>query len=105
MGWCSDFIGRNRVFQVMFLAQTIVFFLLSGFTASEDWQFSPLSSCYAMAAASAPCRRLQPIFFGPRKCRHIYGLMLTAWGCAGVLGPTLIAHLRQSTGHYTEALT
>src|SRR5439155_8559493 len=27
--WFSDFIGRPRVFQVMFLAQAIVFFLLS----------------------------------------------------------------------------
>jgi len=34
----------------------------------------------------------------------IYGLMLTAWGFAGVLGPTLIAHIRQSTGHYSQAL-
>ena len=30
--------------------------------------------------------------------------MLTAWGFAGVLGPTLIAHVRQSTGYYTVAL-
>jgi len=30
--------------------------------------------------------------------------MLTAWGCAGVCGPTLIAHVRQSTGFYAEAL-
>jgi nitrate/nitrite transporter NarK len=34
----------------------------------------------------------------------IYGLMLTAWGFAGVLGPTLIARIRQSSGHYTQAL-
>src|SRR2546428_3191499 len=43
-------------------------------------------------------------FFGARNVGSIYGLMLTAWGFAGVLGPTLIAHLRQSTGYYTEAL-
>jgi len=30
--------------------------------------------------------------------------MLTAWGFAGLLGPTLIAYVRQSTGYYTEAL-
>jgi OFA family oxalate/formate antiporter-like MFS transporter len=30
--------------------------------------------------------------------------MLTAWGFAGVLGPTLIANVRQRTGHYSEAL-
>ena len=43
-------------------------------------------------------------YFGPRNVASIYGLMLTAWGFAGVLGPTLIAHVRQSTGRYTEAL-
>jgi OFA family oxalate/formate antiporter-like MFS transporter len=42
--------------------------------------------------------------FGPGNVGSIYGLMLTAWGMAGVVGPTLIAQVRQSTGHYTEAL-
>jgi OFA family oxalate/formate antiporter-like MFS transporter len=43
-------------------------------------------------------------YFGARNVGSIYGLMLTAWGAAGLLGPTLIAHVRQSTGHYTAAL-
>ena len=30
--------------------------------------------------------------------------MLTAWGVACVLGPTLIAYIRETTGHYTAAL-
>jgi OFA family oxalate/formate antiporter-like MFS transporter len=30
--------------------------------------------------------------------------MLTAWGFAGVLGPMLIANIRQTTGHYSQAL-
>ena len=42
--------------------------------------------------------------FGPGNVGPIYGLMLTAWGFAGVLGPTLIARVRETTGHYTEAL-
>src|SRR5439155_26025628 len=42
--------------------------------------------------------------FGPGNVGSIYGLMLTAWGMAGVFGPTLIAQIRQSTVHYTEAL-
>jgi OFA family oxalate/formate antiporter-like MFS transporter len=43
-------------------------------------------------------------YFGARNVGSIYGLMLTAWGVAGVFGPTLIAQVRQSTGHYTVAL-
>ena len=43
-------------------------------------------------------------FFGPANIGSIYGLMLTAWGFAGVLGPTLIARIREATEHYTDAL-
>ena len=42
--------------------------------------------------------------FGAENVGSIYGLMLTAWGFAGVLGPMLIAGLRESTGQYDEAL-
>jgi OFA family oxalate/formate antiporter-like MFS transporter len=30
--------------------------------------------------------------------------MLTAWGCASAVGPVMIAHVRQSTGKYGDAL-
>jgi hypothetical protein len=43
-------------------------------------------------------------YFGAENVGSIYGLMLTAWGSAGVLGPTRIARIRQSSGHYTQAL-
>ncbi len=35
---------------------------------------------------------------------YIYGLMLTAWGFGSALGPLSIANVRESTGHYSEAL-
>ena len=34
-------------------------------------------------------------YFGSKNVGPIYGLMLTAWGCASAFGPLLIAHLRQ----------
>ena len=43
-------------------------------------------------------------YFGSENVGSIYGLMLTAWSFAGVLGPTLIAWIRQSTGAYSHAL-
>src|SRR5207302_10181167 len=43
-------------------------------------------------------------YFGADNVGSIYGLMLTAWGFAGVLGPTVIAALRESRGRYDEAL-
>jgi MFS transporter, OFA family, oxalate/formate antiporter len=43
-------------------------------------------------------------YFGAQDVGSIYGLMLTAWGAAGVVGPTLVAQVRQATGHYQGAL-
>ena len=43
-------------------------------------------------------------YFGSKRVGPIYGLMLTAWGAASVLGPLLIAYIRETTGTYTNAL-
>jgi MFS transporter, OFA family, oxalate/formate antiporter len=43
-------------------------------------------------------------YFGSKNVGPIYGLMLTAWGCASAFGPLLIAHMRQSSGSYTSGL-
>ncbi len=102
--WVSDFLGRARVFQFMFAAQAIVFVLLSlvhSFGALAILLFIVLL-CYGGGFGTMPAFAAD--FFGPRNVGSIYGLMLTAWGFAGVCGPTLIAHVRQSTGHYTQAL-
>jgi OFA family oxalate/formate antiporter-like MFS transporter len=102
--WCSDFIGRARVFQVMLLTQAIIFFLLSrvhNFGGLAVLAFVVLL-CYGGGFGTMPAFAAD--FFGSRNVGSIYGLILTAWGFAGVCGPTLIAHVRQSTGYYTEAL-
>lgn len=102
--WCSDFIGRKRVFQVMMLTQVIAFFLLSrvhSFGILAVLAFIVLL-CYGGGFGTMPAFAAD--FFGPRNVGSIYGLMLTAWGFAGLFGPTLIAHVRQTTGYYTLAL-
>ena len=43
-------------------------------------------------------------YFGAKDVGSIYGLMLTAWGVAGVAGPTFIAEVRQASGEYQGAL-
>jgi OFA family oxalate/formate antiporter-like MFS transporter len=102
--WLSDFVGRRAVFLLMFPIQAIVFFALpsvQGFGA-----FTALAClillCYGGGFGTMPAFAAD--YFGAEHVGSIYGLMLTAWGVAGVLGPTLIAALRQSSGRYDEAL-
>jgi OFA family oxalate/formate antiporter-like MFS transporter len=44
-------------------------------------------------------------YFGAKQIGSIYGLMLTAWGAAAMTGPTLIARVREATGHYQGAMS
>jgi OFA family oxalate/formate antiporter-like MFS transporter len=43
-------------------------------------------------------------FFGPKYMGGIYGWILLAWGAAAIPSPLLIAHIRQTTGQYREAI-
>ena len=103
--WFSDLIGRRWVFLSMFLMQAILFFTLpriAAFPAFTVMCFAILL-CYGGGFGTMPAFAAD--YFGAENVGSIYGLMLTAWGFAGVFGPMLIANIRQSTGRYSHALT
>ena len=102
--WFSDGIGRRFVFLSMFLVQAIVFWRMphvNSFAGFTTLAFIVLL-CYGGGFGTMPAFAAD--YFGSENVGSIYGLMLTAWGFAGVLGPMLIARVRQSTGHYSPAL-
>jgi OFA family oxalate/formate antiporter-like MFS transporter len=103
--WFSDLIGRRWVFLSMFVIQATVFLILprvSSFSAFTTLCFVVLL-CYGGGFGTMPAFAAD--YFGAENVGSIYGLMLTAWGFAGVFGPMLIASVRQSTGRYAQALT
>jgi MFS transporter, OFA family, oxalate/formate antiporter len=103
--WLSDAIGRRNVFLIMFLLQAALFFLLSrveSFTMLSVICFVVLL-CYGGGFGTMPAFAAD--YFGAKDVGSIYGMMLTAWGMAGMFGPTIIAQVRQATGHYQGAMT
>lgn len=102
--WFSDLVGRRWVFLAMFLIQAVLFYAMPHVTTFSI--FTTLAFiillCYGGGFGTMPAFAAD--YFGSENVGSIYGLMLTAWGFAGVLGPTLIANIRQRTGAYTEAL-
>src|SRR5882672_4878544 len=102
--WFSDAIGHRAAFLIMFVVQAAAFLLLShvsGFGSLAALTFVVLL-CYGGGFGTMPAFAAD--YFGPKDVGSIYGLMLTAWGAAGVAGPTFIAHVRQATGEYQGAL-
>ncbi|HEU4327273.1 MAG TPA: OFA family MFS transporter [Roseiflexaceae bacterium] len=102
--WLSDLVGRRWVFLAMFLAQAAVFLLLP--RVASFGLFAALTVvvllCYGGGFGTLPAFAAD--YFGTRNVGPIYGLMLTAWGLGGVLGPLLIANIRESSGGYGPAL-
>jgi OFA family oxalate/formate antiporter-like MFS transporter len=89
---------------MMFLLQAAAFLLLS-----QVHHFGVLSLlafvillCYGGGFGTMPAFATD--YFGAAQIGSIYGLMLTAWGCAAVFGPSLVAGIRQATGHYQGAM-
>ena len=43
--------------------------------------------------------------FGPRLMPVVYGTILTAWGCAGIVGPQIVAFLKDNYGKQAAQYT
>lgn len=102
--WVSDLITRRATFLVIFLLQVLLFWFLPNVaivTLMTILTFIVLM-CYGGGFGTMPAFAAD--YFGSKNVGPIYGLMLTAWGCASLIGPLLIAYMREMTGSYHGAL-
>lgn len=101
--WLSDPMGRKWVFLTMFVLQAVLFFFLPFISIYFFLAIFAIIivSCYGGGFGTMPAFAAD--YFGSRDVGTIYGLMLTAWGFGGVLGPLLTSVILDSTGSYTLA--
>ena len=103
-GWVSDRLGRNMTYTVMYIVQAVIFFLMAnsgGFVAVGIY-FAIVLLCYGGGFGVMPSFNAD--YFGTRYLGANYGIILTAWGVAGVVGPFIAAKVRDVTGSYHGAL-
>jgi OFA family oxalate/formate antiporter-like MFS transporter len=100
----SDYLGRARVYFLLFLIQVGVFFSLPHlhtaalFTAAV----ALVGLCYGGGFGTMPSFTAD--FFGAKYMGGIYGWILLAWGAGAIPSPILIARVRQTTGTYHQAI-
>jgi OFA family oxalate/formate antiporter-like MFS transporter len=102
--WISDSITRRATFLVMFAGQALLFWVLPNIATASLMAIVAflVLMCYGGGFGTMPAFAAD--YFGPKNVGPIYGLMLTAWGCASAFGPLLIARLRETAGSYHGAL-
>lgn len=97
----SDFIGRGRVYMLFFLLEVLAFWQLGQTKEALVFELLVLLiiSCYGGGFSCMPAY-LSDIF-GTRQLSAIHGRILTAWGLAGVAGPSIVSYFHAQTGGYT----
>ena len=100
----SDKIGRKNVFLIMFASQAILYVLMPQIRGQLLFTILGcyLLACYGGGFATMPAFAADA--FGPKNIGRIYGMMLTAWGVAGILGPLAFARVYQTTQNFKMAL-
>jgi OFA family oxalate/formate antiporter-like MFS transporter len=93
-GAASDRIGRSRTFRVMLASEMLVFALLV--ITKNPWVFAVLVCwvllCYGGGFGAMPS--FIGDVFGSPLMPAVYGVILTAWAAAGVVGPQIFAALQ-----------
>jgi MFS transporter, OFA family, oxalate/formate antiporter len=100
----SDYIGRKNVFLIIFITQAILYIFMP--KVDNKFLFTVLScyllSCYGGGFATMPAFAADA--FGPKNIGRIYGMMLTAWGVAGIIGPLVFCWIYSKTNNFSGAL-
>ena len=103
-GWLSDMLGRLTTLRIMVLAsavampalfiwqhQVLLFYIL---VVAVYWCYGTQLSVFASATAD---------LYGTRNLGLNYGVLFTAWGAAGILGPMIAARVYDASGEYRYA--
>ena len=95
-GSVSDRLGRINTFRLLLASQLIVFGILM--TEHNPWVFAILVcyvlSCFGGGFAIMPSMVID--VYGPKRMSRVYGVILTAWSAAGILGPLIVASLKDN---------
>ncbi len=102
-GVISDYIGRAVTIALVCVVQALAMFFfadlatIGGFIVGSAAVGFSYGACLSLFPATAAD------YWGTRNMGVNYGLLFTAWGVGGVIGPTLAGRIVDSTGSYAGA--
>jgi MFS family permease len=104
-GALSDYIGRMKTILIVCISQAIVMFLFPHFSTITAF----IIGSAVVGISYGACLSLFPAttadHWGTKNLGLNYGILFTAWGVGGVLGPILAGNVADATGSYEIAYT
>jgi OFA family oxalate/formate antiporter-like MFS transporter len=99
-GFLSDKFGRVKILMAVFILQAINMLLFAGYTTPVLLCLGMVVTGLSYGAAFALFPLATADYYGLRNLGGNYGLMFTAWGSAGILGPLVAGWAVDVTGVY-----
>ncbi|MBD5604599.1 MAG: OFA family MFS transporter [Candidatus Eremiobacteraeota bacterium] len=103
-GAISDRIGRNMAYVAIFAVQVVVFLTLAHLHSlgAVLVAFAIVLLCYGGGFGVMPSFNAD--YFGTKFLGVNYGMIITAWGFGGIVGPIVGARVKDATGSFSGAL-
>jgi MFS family permease len=102
-GIISDYIGRVVTLGIVCIMQATIMFFFPSFTTVAQF----IVGAAVVGFAYGSCLSLFPATtadqWGTKNMGLNYGVLFTAWGVGGVIGPTLAGRIADATGSYAGA--
>jgi len=102
-GWLSDILGSVNTLLIVFLLQAVNMFLFAKYTTSVTIITGALVAGYCYGALLALYPALTYSYYGTKHAGVNYGLVFTAWGIGGFIGPLIAGKVADITGVYNNA--
>lgn len=104
-GIVSDKIGRKTTLIIIFTIQVITYLLFSKMTTLFTLSIGTalIAICFGGMLAVFPSMTAD--YFGVKNLGTNYGLVFTAWGAGGVIGPLIGGMVRDTVGKYDMTYT
>ena len=101
----SDYIGRANTFIVFFVFQILAFYFLPKMTMELSFLIILFTVITMYGGGFSTLPAFLGDLFGTKQLGAIHGMVLAAWGIAGVVGPTIYDTVKSATGSLDTTLT
>ncbi len=102
-GWLGDIIGRTNTLIIVLLIQALNMFLFRTYTTVPALTIGSLVAGYCYGSLLSLFPSITYEYYGTKHAGINYGLVFTAWGVGGVVGPIIAGKVVDITGAYTQA--
>ena len=100
----SDYLGRANTFIIFFAFQILAFYFLPKIGIESVFLIVLFTVITMYGGGFATLPAFLGVLFGTKQLGAIHGMVLAAWGLAGVIGPTIYDMVKEQTGSLDTTL-